>query len=347
MISLAYFTSRKDPKFEWFIHTLNREAMPENKWKKIKEIIIVDFHANEPMRLHFLMSKVDIIIPSHVVIKHVAPKPNVWQGEHKIVPQDHFAASNARNTAFIMCESDFIACVDDLSFFKHGWIDNVLWAAHGKCTILGAYTKVNKVVVDSLGNFSFVPSLGAEGNDIGKDSRLSNPRIKDGTAHRVEGEWLFGCSFAMPIELAYQINGFDETCDGMGFEDVLFGMRLNRATDNIWYCPNMFTYESDELHSAPGNNKFVRRSRLVTKGGLMPNKDGIMSDHALLQWTRESFSQYPFYNKSLREQHNKYLHNGKIELEFMKKDGQAIDWRDGRLLKDLEFDFQTDDYKNP
>lgn len=347
MITIAYFTSRKDPKFEWFIHTLNREATPDNKWKEIKEIIVVDFYANEPERLKFLMSRVDVIIPEHVKIKHTAPKPCPWQGEFKVTPQDHFAASNARNTAFAMCESEFIACVDDLSFFRHGWIDNVLWAAHGKCVILGAYTKVNQVTVDSLGNFKFIPSLGAEGNDIGVDSRLSNPRIKDGTAHRVEGEWLFGCSFAMPIEYAYQTNGFDEACDGMGFEDVLFGMRLNRVTDNIWYCPNMFTYESDELHSAPGNAKFVRRSRMVTKNGLMPHKDGVMSDHAMLQWTRESSSPHPFWNKSLIEQKNKYLLNGKIELEFISKDGEAIDWRDGRLLKDLAFDFQKDDYVNP
>lgn len=334
MISIAYMTNRLDPQFDWFIHSLNREATPENKWSQIAELIVVDFHANEPGRWAHLTSKVKIQLPEHVKIKHITPKPCPYQGEFRISKDNHFAASNARNTAFIVCESEYIVFVDDLSFFAPGWLDNVLWSKAASNVILGAYTKVNDVIVDETGEFSFKNALGAEGNIIGVDSRLS--QAKEAGANQVTGSWLFGCSFGLPLDLAFQVNGFDEACDSLGFEDVLFGIRLGRATNQIYYCPNMFTYESDELHSAPGNQKFVRECRKVTEHGSMRDQVEQMSDHAILNWTTWQSGTAPFFNRDLREANAQYSKDRTLPFWVHRNSRQeAINWWDGSLISSL------------
>src|SRR5206468_2483832 len=52
-------------------------------------------------------------------------------------------------------------------------------------------------------------------------------------------EWTYGCSLALPLEWALAVNGFDETCDGLSFEDVIFGLHLSNRGYPILFDERM------------------------------------------------------------------------------------------------------------
>jgi hypothetical protein len=72
------------------------------------------------------------------------------------------------------------------------------------------------------------------------------------------GSWFFGCSFAGPLRDFIDVEGFDEGCDTLSFEDVTFGIRLENARKKLHYNRNMMTVENNELHFAEGNAKMIR-----------------------------------------------------------------------------------------
>lgn len=311
--TIAYFTARKDPKIEWFFRTLKREI--ENTKISPTQIIIVDFHADEPgrrdtIRSHFGITGCDL--------QHVTPKPSVWQGKHKLTKNEYFAAANARNTAFALCKNDFIACIDDLSAISPGWIDQIRHAIHHNYVALGAYKKVLKLSVDETGFISYTPF------EPGVDSRWksgANGVVPAG------GGWMFGCSFALRIEHALKVNGFDEVCDGQGAEDYDFGIRLERSGVRLMYNRNMLTYESEEEHFTPGNQAFIRMAKpMQYDGGI------IGSDHVLLrkvQFMERITTLSDHYNlRTLREH---MLKGG----EFPIPQNPRHDWRDGTPLEQM------------
>lgn len=259
-LTIAFMTNRRDPKIEWFAHSLRREIR-DSGWAP-SEIIIVDYHTDDMGRRQYIEDKINPWTELSPKVWHIAPKPCAVQGAHRKTSKNHFAASNARNTAFAKCSSDYIACVDDLSVLNQGWLNQVKHAHDGKYVVLGSYKKVLNVICDPSGAFSFkdFPS--------GVDSRWSQGDPNG--IKRVGGSWMFGCSFGLPIEFAEKVNGFDELCDMVGMEDVEFGIRLERAGCPIFYNRNMLTYESEELHHAQGNEKFLRES--------LPHASGVNSD---------------------------------------------------------------------
>lgn len=315
LITIGYLTSRKDPKLEFFLRTLKRET--RNSAGGI-QLIVVDFCLNDDdgTRKKWLENLAKTDGPDGLEILHVPPKPCVWQGKHRKTVQHHFAASNARNTVFALAKNDFVACVDDLSALLPGWLDNALHARHHGYVALGSYKKVLKLDVNADGAISF------EHFQPGVDSRWnlgSDLGIREAT-----GSYMFGCSFALPVEFAMAVNGFDEICDGTGFEDVEFGCRLERASCKIFYNRNMCTYESEEGHGAEGNQKFVRESKMTTCG--------LMSDWWIKNNRIDSRETWTIGNKfNLRELRTHMLAGG----EFPIPEEPKHDWRDGKPLGEI------------
>lgn len=58
----------------------------------------------------------------------------------------------------------------------------------------------------------------------------------------------------MPLELALEVNGYDELCSMTGYEDSQFGMRLAKAGAQFFYDTRMLTVESEEHHHLEGNS---------------------------------------------------------------------------------------------
>lgn len=264
MLTIAYLTSRHDPKIEWFQASLKRESRqhPDLKF----QVVVVDFFATSRHPLQLSQ-------PAGWI--HCAPKPTVWQGPYRLTKEDWFAASNARNTALCLAQDGHIAYVDDLSVLLPGWLSRVVEAMKSDVITLGAYRKVRDLVVAENGDIvSFTDYPAGHDNRYGGGS--------DEAPVSCGGDWLYGCSLVAPVEAFLEINGWPEICDGMGFEDCIAGIMLEKQGWAIEYDRRMMTYESEELHHV---GQVMKRSDF----GVSPND----KSHALLKMAQQGDGTHP------------------------------------------------------
>lgn len=265
-LTLAYMTGRHDPKIEWFFDSLL--AQPGQQPDRI---IIVDFFCDE--RPNWAAELYGAKFPDGWPwqVTHVAPKPTVWQGPHRLTKDHWWAMSNARNTALCLAPDGWIAYVDDLSVLLPGWLQSVREAMAGNYVVYGAYKKVNKLVVEN----GLVKSY----EEHSKDSRLP---LSSGGPVSVAGSCLFGCSLAGPVEAFLSVNGWPEDlCDGLGFEDCIMGHAMgNRNEWAFRYDPRMMTLESEEHHGHRHSDMVFRHEDF----GQSPND----KSHAVLGIGRSS-----------------------------------------------------------
>lgn len=233
-LTIVYITSRLNPRIEWFLDSLHIQTAGD--YSNIR-LVIVDFF-KEQRPLGALLGR-EHRYPDLI---HTEPKPNVWQGKHKLGSIERFAASNARNTGLLLAKDGWIAYVDDLSVLMPGWLANVHLAMGMGYCVLGAYKKVRELtVVDGVVTHRIE-------HPGGLDSRWSIG--SDGNPVDCSGNILYGCSFACPVQALLDINGCPEdVCDGMGYDDqVMGGVMWNRGY-RFRYSRNMLTLESEEAHN--------------------------------------------------------------------------------------------------
>lgn len=233
-LTIAYMTSRKEPRIEWFLDSVHNEMEKEGLLDSVlRKIIVVDRWKEErPPQL--------LEVWHGDLLKWVGVKPSVWQGPARLVNQDWFAAANARNTALCFCDTSHLAYTDDLSVLLPGWLKSAREAMGGNYIACGAYRKVKGLVVENgiVKSFTLFPQ--------GEDNRLKHV-TQDVT--QCGGNWLYGCSLVAPVEALLSVNGWPEDlCDGHGFEDVCMGIVLKNAGYDIRYDRRMMTYESEEDH---------------------------------------------------------------------------------------------------
>lgn len=222
-------TCRKDPKFQWFEFSLSRQVGVHHV-----QLVVVDFWKNE--------RPIAVKANTYERVDWVEPKPNVWNGKHRLTKTNYFAAASARNTAIACARHDYIVFVDDLSVLMPGWLDRVLVAQREGYVVCGSYKKVKNLLVKD--------GLAVSWDDFppGVDSRWHQG--SDTEVVPAGGSWLFGCSFGAPMEALLQINGLDELADtmGMGGEDYLCGIMLEKNGWKLKYDRRMFTLESEDHH---------------------------------------------------------------------------------------------------
>lgn len=312
-LTIAYLTNRKEPRFEWFWKSLinQNDGIVSN-------VVVVSFHdiSNQ--------IKDAIGASANIPIKHgenplgfirvVQPKPSVWQGKHRLTREDYFSACNTRNTALCYADDGYIAYVDDLSVLMPGWLKCVKEAMDGNYIALGTYEKVkNLVVKDGI-------ATSYESYHGGMDSRRS--LVKGLGACSCTGDWMYGCSIAMPVEAALTVNGWPEDlADGMGSEDYLMGIVLGNAGYHLKYDTRMLTLESEELHHQ--GTPFKR-----SDFGISPND----KSHSALAIARQSkYFPNSFGEGGIRALRDRILVGG----EFPIPKSPDREWWTGRLLSEL------------
>lgn len=216
-LTIAYITSRDEPMFQWFFDSLHNQLEPQDKIK----VIIVDLFADKRNKEAFETYGIPV--------QWVEPKPSIWQGKSRVTKEDWWAASNSRNTAICLCDTEWIAFSDDRCVLLPSWLAAVKKAMVENYIVVGSYEKRSKMSVEH----GFIKGFEKL---IGRDPRLDQaPNGKRNCAH----SWFFTCAAAMPLEVALQINGFEEGCDGLSMEDSIFGLMLRNAGQTITYDPNM------------------------------------------------------------------------------------------------------------
>ncbi len=215
-LTIVYVTARHEPKFDWFFQSLDREAGGD--FSNTKVLIVDSF---EEDRRH----GVDIGWKDRVFM-HTPPKPSIWQGEDRITKEDWWAKCNAMNTGIALCDTEWIAFVDDRSVLTHGWLQCVQDSMIHGYAVCGSYEKrENMKVVNG--------EVAEEGHLLGGDDR---PQRGFPVPTR---DW-YGGSSALPLEFCLRVNGFPEDiCDGLGFEDVAFGILLRNNNIPIYYDSRM------------------------------------------------------------------------------------------------------------
>lgn len=283
-LTVCYLTSRQDSKIEWWLDSLALQIVPDEDL----HVIVVDFWAGERYQTPDFFLPFDRIKGVVKTIRHVQPKPNVWQGEHRLTKDNWFAAANARNTALCLCATDWIAYCDDLSVLTPGWLEGARRAMRGNYIALGAYKKVRKLVVEQGKIISFEEFPG------GLDARLRHP----GDVLSCGGDWMYGCSLAGPVEAFLAVNGWPEANDGLSFEDVCMGICIgNTNRFSFRYDKSMLTLESEEHH-------YMEKPMIRSDFGTSP-KD---KSHAALNIAKQSkwFPNY-FDGGGIRELRDRVL----------------------------------------
>lgn len=227
-LTVAYCTAREKPQIRWFFESLLRQAQEVGQTELY--IIVIDLFANQ--RKWGMDGRVT----------HVTPKPNPWQGEHRITDRDWWAVANARNTALCYCRTPWIAFVDDRSVLGAEWLVGVREAMKGNYAACGPYEKVHNLKVEH-------GRVAAFDETDGKDNRLKYVRqhyLQHKRLHNpypAPGEWWYGCSNILPLEWALDINGWDEHCDGLSGEDYIFGTMLRNRGKDLRYDTRMMLIE--------------------------------------------------------------------------------------------------------
>lgn len=302
-LTIAYLTSRKDPKIEWFLDSLKAQSVLDRNLS----IIAIDFHCTGAKPMIHLNGLIPICYTAYPV------KPTVWQGEHRLTKDNWFAASNARNTALCLAKDGYLAYVDDLSILCPGWLDRVKVAMQENYIVLGSYEKVRKMEVEN-GMLKF-----CEHFPEGKDSRLTH--LTDDSPKNVDGGWLYGCSLAGPVESFLSVNGWPEFVDGLSSEDYCMGLALQNAGHRLVFDPNMKTIESEELHFAEPPMKRMDK-------GVSPRD----KSHAALNIAKQSkwFPNY-FGPEGIRGLREKVLAGESFPIMKIPE----ADWYDGQLLSEM------------
>jgi hypothetical protein len=228
-LTIVYITGRKDPHIDWAVEDLDRQIRGDDKIF----LIVVDTYGRTADMLGIRSSKLDTVLVT-------PPKPNIWQGPHRVTSVDWWANSNARNTGILLCKTDYVAFLDDRCHLGVRWLDTV---RHGELerasVIAGTYDKHEdgKIVIDH------------------RYQQCPQGKIDCG------GSWLYGCTLALPLEWCLETNGFEEGCDGLSGEDYIFGFMLENNGHRIDFAPHLFVSLE---RSSPHANTYVRVDKGVS-----------------------------------------------------------------------------------
>lgn len=218
-LTIAYVTSRKESKIEWFAQSLVRQ-LPH---ARAVQIIVIDHFADETGRRPPIANAFLDAGLMGVNFKHRTGKPSVWKGPNRLTREDWWSKSNDLNTAICLCETDWIAFVDDRSVLSPSWLNSVYEAMEGNYAVCGSYEKRANLVVEN--------GLAVGGEILGEDTR--RPGLYDFDS------W-YGGSGALPLEWCLAVNGASEDmCDGLGSEDSQFGTTLLNSGYPLKYDSRM------------------------------------------------------------------------------------------------------------
>lgn len=305
-ISLGYCTSRPDPKLEWMIETLRPQLQ---RGDQVELVLIDALLGAREVALERIAREAGVFTN----VLAAAPMPNIWQGPHRVTSRDWWALGRARDTAFVIASHDYIAFVDDRCRLGPRWLDVVRRGARERASVLsGSY---EKIVFDP----NVINESGPNGKTItSQDSRRTQ---KPEGLVNCGGGWCFGCTFALPLEWALEVNGHEAGCDGLSGEDYILGLMLGNRGRRIDFVPDMFI----SLERPVGTEHTCRR---IDKGTSPDDKS-----HAAI--TRFASRKRTELTPDLRAIRTSYRRTGVAPWPIPDPQAEHRDWYDGQLIREM------------
>ncbi len=240
-ITICYITARRQPMFKWFIETLISQYPNEIV---DDEILIIDHFIDYDVNREENLKK---LVNGRFEYTHISPKPSIWIGKYRKTSRNFYDGPNTRNTGFIVCDTEYLVFVDDLTVLMPNWLQYHKRSAERKIIFSGAYDKVSDIVF----NENKFQSYTAKNCDCRLIHQQSDDDINSW------GGWAFGTNTGFPIEYILKVNGYDEFLGARrGGEDCNIGVRLENAgfKDKFFYNKNCLTIEDGELHYTGENS---------------------------------------------------------------------------------------------
>jgi hypothetical protein len=300
-LTICMITARKEPQVNWFIDSL----IPQMDNDTTIEFIQVELGREFGSVKHIISENKN----SSIRWTAVAPKPSVWQGKYRLTPQDYWDISGAKNTAACLCQTEWIAYIDDRCVLAPTWLSAVKNAIRDNYAVSGSYEKRFGMQVEN-------GKIIHDGEITGIDPR--NPRrVMSAPRPTYGGDW-YGCTQALPLEWLLEMNGHHETCSSLGLEDVVFGNMLVQNGHPTYYDSRMLIVE--DRPRDPGEGMPYRMDK-----GVSPND----KSHALLEKIGgQKRCDHPI---DLRAERERVLKGEPWTIPTQ----PDHDWYDGQLLKDF------------
>jgi hypothetical protein len=292
-LTIAFITGRSEPHLDWLLSSLASQLVADDEI----EVLVIDLRARTPEQLGSSARPL-----RNVRVRVEPPKPSPWQGPHRVTSRDWWAKSSAMNTAFVLCETEYVAFTDDCCKLGPEWMKTVRRGDQRRRSVLaGTYDKI-------------------VGGVVTRDHRRSSAR--DGRKN-CGGGWLYGCTFALPLDWALDVNGAEEGCDGMGAEDYIFGLMLENRGHRIDFVPSLAVVQQRIEISMP--NDVHAGLRRIDKG-TSPND----KSHAALQ--RFGLRALTEFTPDLRKLR---ADRAAGKLLWPEVDRDLRDWYDGQLVREM------------
>lgn len=310
-LTIAFITGRRDARLGWVQRSICNQLTSDDHL----DLIVVDaFPGRHPSPAPSIRHD----LSGFQNATFTAPMPTIWQGPSRRTREDWWAMSNARNTALVLCETEWIAFLDDRCVLGPSWLEAVRRAMGEKPGLLGepyivcgGYEKRR----DMDAGAGLPPRPLEETVHFALDNRIE--AAHGAPSVRCGGQWLYGCSFALPLAWALAVNGLEEGCDGLSAEDYIFGMNLANHGYPLCYDPAMWVIQD----RTPGQENTFRRE----DKGVSPHD----KSHAALarfgsrdhtEFTRDLMVERAFYRL-----HGYFRFVDRARIAF-------LDWYDGELI---------------
>lgn len=297
-LCIAFVTSRKHCEGDWFYDSLRVQI-----GSMVPSFVVIDSNAD-------FESQLLLGVDGRLRLRKLPPKPNIWQGKHRVTSQDWWAVSNARNTAICVCppETDYIVFLDDRSVLMSSWLRGVERAMREQYAVCGSYEKRTGMKVEN--------GVIMHGGIItGRDQRQTNMGVLN-----VHGQF-WGGTMGCPLEWALNVNGFEEMVDGLGAEDYLFGMMLRNN-----HYPTKFDPEIKIVQDR--TPELLGEAMKKTDKGVSPRDK---SHAALERFGRARRAEN--FGKDLRAVRERFLRGEEFEIPDPTTEWR--DWFDGQLIREM------------
>jgi hypothetical protein len=300
-LTVCFMTGRKDPRLDWVVEDLIIQSQPDDQI----ELVVIDFYN----RLASDLAPIGLL--NHPLFTNIVvapPMPNIWQGQYRVTSADFWATATARNTALVMASTDFVAFLDDRCHLGPKWLDTVRrYELERDAVLLGSYDKYE------------------DGNITSKDHRRE--LFPDGKKNCLPG-WLYGCTFACPLDWLLEVNGFEAGADSLTGEDYLCGMVLGNVDRRLDFMPDMFVKQDRTSGNVSCKGIFVCRDK-----GVSPNDK---SHAALERFGKRTRTEFTPDLRKLRIERDA-AHSNMLPWSFPVPDPtrEYRDWFDDELINGL------------